>query len=318
MEGDLMKVFGPVPSRRLGRSLGVNNIPPKSCSYNCVYCQVGITGKLELERREFYAPEEIYQEVKARVEKLRGEGEGVDYITFVPDGEPTLDINLGKEASLLRELQIPLAVITNTSLIWREDVREDLSKFDLVSLKVDAVTPLLWKKVNRPHPKLKLEDILEGALRFRESFQGIIYTETMLIDGIDYSGEVERIAKYLSTLNPHKAFIGVPIRPPAEHWVLPAREEVVNFAYQVFKAYLGDKVELLINPEGSEFTITDDLEEEIISISSVHPIPEDYLRELLERKGYHWDRVEEMVTKGQLRKVEYLGRAFYILNFRKV
>ena len=312
-----MKVFGPVPSRRLGRSLGVNNIPPKNCTYNCVYCQVGITKRLELERRSFYSPEEIYQEVKEKVLKLRREGEPIDYITFVPDGEPTLDINLGKEASLLKEFQIPLAVITNASLIWREDVREDLSNFDLVSLKVDAAVPLLWRRINRPHPKLNLEDILDGALKFRKSFKGIIYTETMLIDGIDYSEEIERIAKYLSTLNPHKAFISVPIRPPAERWVSPPKEEIVNHAYQVFRSYLGDKVELLINPEGSNFTISDQLEEEIISISSVHPIPEDYLRRLLEERGLPWNRIEEMVSKGQLKRVEYLGRVFYMLNYSK-
>lgn len=140
-----MLAFGPVPSRRLGRSLGVNNIPAKICSYACVYCQIGKTLKMEVERRKFYEPERIYNDVSAKVKS----GERIDYITFVPDGEPTLDINLGKEAEMLRDFGIKLAILTNSSLIWREDVREDLMNFDLVSLKLDAVSDDIWRKVNR-------------------------------------------------------------------------------------------------------------------------------------------------------------------------
>jgi len=125
-----MIAFGPVPSRRLGRSLGVNNIPDKVCSFACVYCQIGRTLRMELERRPFYEPELIFAEVKKKVKEARARGEEIDYITFVPDGEPTLDINLGREIDLLRGLGIPLAILTNSSLLWREDVREDLLKFD--------------------------------------------------------------------------------------------------------------------------------------------------------------------------------------------
>ena len=120
-----MITFGPVPSRRLGRSLGINNIPPKICTYSCVYCQLGRTIKMQADRRAFYEPEKVFQDVKNKVEKAKGKGETIDYLTFVPDGEPTLDINLGREIELLRPLGIKVAVISNSSLIWREDVIAD-------------------------------------------------------------------------------------------------------------------------------------------------------------------------------------------------
>jgi wyosine [tRNA(Phe)-imidazoG37] synthetase (radical SAM superfamily) len=134
-----MIAFGPVPSRRLGRSLGINNILPKICTYSCVYCQLGRTLKMQVQRQAFYEPGEIWSAVSDKVEKVRETGEAIDYMAFVPDGEPTLDINLGREIELLKRLSLPVAVITNASLIWRQDVRTDLMAADWVSLKVDAV-----------------------------------------------------------------------------------------------------------------------------------------------------------------------------------
>ena len=123
-------VFGPVPSRRLGRSIGINNIPPKTCSYACVYCQLGKTSRMMAGREFFYDPEKIINAVKLKIKHAREKDESVDYLTFVSDGEPTLDCNLGKEIELLKSFGIKIAVITNASLIWREDVRQDLQKAD--------------------------------------------------------------------------------------------------------------------------------------------------------------------------------------------
>ncbi|MGZ8160751.1 MAG: radical SAM protein [Methylobacter sp.] len=135
----LMLVFGPVPSRRLGRSLGINNIPPKHCSYSCLYCQVGPTKATETQPRAFYSPEAIFDAVKQHLENLKARKETVDYLTFVPDGEPTLDAGLGKSIELLRGLNIKIAIISNASLIWQNQVREMLKMADWVSLKVDSV-----------------------------------------------------------------------------------------------------------------------------------------------------------------------------------
>ena len=146
-----MIAFGPVPSRRLGRSLGINNIPPKVCTFSCVYCQVGRTTKMQVGRSSFYEPEEILRVVQDKVERTRKVGEGIDYLTFVPDGEPTLDINLGREIDLLRPLGIKIGVISNASLIGREDVREELMRADWVSLKIDSTREKVWRRCDRPH-----------------------------------------------------------------------------------------------------------------------------------------------------------------------
>ena len=177
-------VFGPVPSRRLGRSLGVNNIPAKTCSYNCVYCQLGRTLSQVIDRRRFYSPQEILHSVEEHIRKLKDKE--IDYITFAASGEPTLDINLGKTADLLKSLGYPIAILTNSSLLYREDVRNDLLLFDYVSLKLDAVTTSIWRRVNRPHELLDLDRILDGVSGFRRLFKRRLVTETMLIEEVDY------------------------------------------------------------------------------------------------------------------------------------
>jgi len=149
-----MLVFGPVPSRRLGRSLGINNIPPKHCSYSCLYCQVGSTKATEMRPGHFYKPESIYQAVCQHLDKLKATNETVDSLTFVPDGEPTLDAGLGKSIELLRGLNIKIAVISNASLIWQHEVREILKMADWVSLKVDSVDASIWRTINRPCERL--------------------------------------------------------------------------------------------------------------------------------------------------------------------
>jgi len=307
-----MIAFGPVPSRRLGKSLGVNNIPDKVCSYACHYCQIGRTLRMEVERRSFYEPEFIFEEVSKKVEEARARGERIDYITFVPDGEPTLDANLGLEVELLRGLGVPLAILTNSSLIWREDVRNDLLAFDFVSLKLDAVSEPLWRRIDRPHKSLSLEKILDGMLAFRDDFKGTVVTETMLIN-VDYGNELERIADFLAELKPDKAYIAVPTRPPVEPWVEPAREELINLAYQLFSERLGEgRVEYLIGYEGNAFASTGNVEEDLLSITAVHPMREEAVRELLKKANADWGVVERLIREGKLIELEYGGKRFYM------
>ena len=301
-------VFGPAPSRRLGRSLGVSNIPYKICTYACVYCQIGRTLKMDVQRREFYSPKRIYDEVGKFLE------EDVDYITFVPDGEPTLDKNLGKTAEMLKDYGYPIAILTNSSLIWREDVREDLLSLDFVSLKLDSVSHELWRKIDRPHKSLELEKILDGMLEFRREFGGKVVTETMLVEGIPYDPEIQKIADFLEELSPDVAYIAIPTRPPAEGWVRPASAELVTRAYKVFSEKV--RVELLTGYEGNEFSSTGNTREDILAITSVHPMRRSAIEELLGKSGESWDLVEDMVRKGELRRVEYLGEEYYIRNFR--
>ena len=308
-----MIAFGPVPSRRLGRSLGINNIPAKVCSYSCIYCQLGRTVERSSERKRFYAPEEVFKDVERRFREVKRKGEVVDYLTFVPDGEPTLDENLGVEIDLLRELGVPIAILTNSSLIWREDVREDLLKLDLVSLKVDAVNERVWRRINRPEKSLKLQDILDGILEFSKKFKGKLITETMFVEGVEYGEEFEKIAEFLSRVKPDKAYVAIPTRPPAESWVKPAREETVNKAFQEFSKRLGEgKVEYLIGYEGEAFSSTGDLEENLLSITSVHPMREEGVKRLLKRANADWTVVERLLAEGKLIKLEYEGHIYYM------
>ena len=306
--------FGPVPSRRLGKSLGINNIPAKNCTYSCIYCQLGRTLNMMVERKAFYKPEEILKEVERKVKEATSRNERIDYLTFVPDGEPTLDINLGEEINLLKQIGIPVAVITNASLLWREDVEKDLMDADLVSLKVDAVSEELWRRINRPHKSLSLSKILGGVSNFTREFNHKIITETMLVEGIEYADEFEKIGEFLKELRSlDKAYIAIPTRPPAEEWVKPATEETLNRAFQTFTEKLGvDRVEYLIGYEGNAFAFTGNVEEDLLSITAVHPMRKEAITEFLKKANADWKRVEKLLSENKLVELEYEGNKYYM------
>ncbi len=308
-----MIAYGPVPSRRLGRSIGINNIPAKTCTYSCVYCQLGKTTRMTPDRQAFYEPEEIVSETKKHVERIREEEEGIDYLTFVPDGEPTLDLNLHRELELLRQLNLPIAILTNASLIWKKDLRNTLCDFDLVSLKIDAVSENMWRRIDRPHRSLSLEKILNGIVEFSEEYEGTIITETMFSDGVDYSDEIDRIAGFLAGIKIKRAYISIPTRPPAEDWVRQSSEDVLNHAFWSFSERLGtEKVELLIGYEGNAFSSTGDLEADLLSITSVHPMRKDAVKKLVERVDAKWDFVENLLQANKLIELEYQGEIYYM------
>ncbi|MGB9831785.1 MAG: radical SAM protein, partial [Fervidicoccus fontis] len=241
--------FGPIISRRLGLSLGVNNIPYKTCSYSCIYCQLGRTENFSIERREFYNWKEIVNDVERTVNELNGK---VDYITFVPDGEPLLDKNIGIEISEIKKRVSPkVAVITNSSLLYLEGARSDLSESDLASVKVDATREDVWRRINRPHPKLSLSNILDGIKEFSKTYRGKLITETMLVDGVNSETKsIEEVASFINSINPAKAYISIPVRPPAEQFVKSPSPDKLVEAHEIFKRILGEeKVELLNLPE---------------------------------------------------------------------
>jgi wyosine [tRNA(Phe)-imidazoG37] synthetase (radical SAM superfamily) len=306
--------FGPVPSRRLGKSLGINNIPPKTCSYSCVYCQLGKTNKIIANRQLFYKPQDILREVGRKVNNATVKNERIDYLTFVSDGEPTLDINLGEEISILRKLGKPIAVITNASLLWLAGVKQDLLNADYVSLKVDAVSEDLWRRINRPHKDLRLNVVLKGIQDFVEVFKGTVVSETMLVDGVDYTNEFERIAEFLAKLkNLNRAYVAVPTRPPTEAWAKPAREEAVNVAFQVFSEKLGvERVELLTGYEGNAFAFTGNVEQDLLSIMAVHPMRDESVSEFLSKANAGWQIIEELLGQGKLVELEFEGNKYYL------
>jgi wyosine [tRNA(Phe)-imidazoG37] synthetase (radical SAM superfamily) len=307
-----MVVFGPVPSRRLGRSLGINNVPAKRCSYSCIYCQLGPTKSLTTKRAPFYEPERILGAAKKQLDWLSPDDRALDYLTFVPDGEPSLDVNLKRTVSLLRELDTPIAVISNASMIWDEDVRDALLNADLVSLKVDAVAERIWRQVNRPHRLLKHKLILEGILEFSKEFSGDLITETMLIRSINYENELEPLAAFLSDISPEKSYIAVPTRPPCEEWVEPADEDLLNRAFQIFASRLGhEQVEYLMGYEGDAFASTGNVVHDLLSITSVHPMRKDAVSVLLNKNEADWSIVHRLLREQELVELEYGEHTFY-------
>ena len=307
--------FGPVPSRRLGRSLGINNIPPKICSYACVYCQLGKTIKMQVERQTFYQPNIIFKSVRDKVTQVLGQDETIDYLAFVPDGEPTLDINLGKIIESLKSLDIPVAVISNGSLIADQKVRTDLSRADWVSLKVDATSEDLWRTIDRSHGKLKLKNIMDGMLRFRDEFRSKLVTETMMIKGMnDSKAAVLEISRFLARLQPDIAYLSIPTRPPADKNIRPADPEVINSAYQIINDYV-DRVELLTGYEGNAFSFTGNVRNDILNITAVHPMRQDAVDEILSKAGAGWHLVEKMLQSGELVQSEFEDHTFFMRSF---
>jgi wyosine [tRNA(Phe)-imidazoG37] synthetase (radical SAM superfamily) len=311
--GEFMSlVFGPVPSRRLGRSLGINNIPPKSCSYSCRYCQVGPTAKTSVERRAFYEPAAIAREVSARLEELSRQGERVDYLTFVPSGEPTLDVGLGEAIAALKPLERKIAVITNGSLLWRADVRDELASADLVSVKIDAASERLWRNVNQPSPALRWNDVREGVAAFAERYEGTLLTETMLLAGVnDGDRALAQTAAFIARLAPDIAYLAVPTRPPAEADVAAPSEAVITKAYHLLAATL-PRVECLLGYDEEPFAAADDVREHLLSISSVHPMRRKEVEQVLRDAGEPWSVAQGLVDEGALRIATHEGHDFFI------
>ena len=310
--------FGPVPSRRLGNSLGVNNIPPKACTYSCIYCQLGPARPVNPAPRVFYNAHTVYEAVLDKVERSKAAGERIDYITFVSDGEPTLDIHLGHELELLKPLGVKTAVISNSTLITNDAVRESLSKAAWVSLKVDTVREKVWRRLNRPHKRLDLSAILKGIREFSRSYEGELAAETMLVKGVNDSREdLERVAEFLETVNLSCSYLSIPTRPPAVKSVRRPDEDSIIQSYQILSSRLAH-VELLTGYEGGMFSSTGNIEEDLLGITAVHPMRKDAVEELLLKSNSDWSLVQRLIDERQLVEVKFEGKKFILINLREV
>ncbi|HBG70767.1 MAG: radical SAM protein [Bacteroidetes bacterium GWF2_43_63] len=311
-----MITFGPVPSRRLGKSLGINNIPSrKLCSYSCVYCQVGITKYYTINRETFFTPDVIFSEVKNHL-SLLSENDKPDYLTIVANGEPTLDLNLGKTILRLKDFKIPIAVITNASLLFDVQVREDLNYADLVSVKVDAPDEAVWKKMNRPAKGLTFSKYLSGLQAFKDMFNGLLISETMLVAGVnDDAGCVAQTADLVAALSPSVAYLSIPTRPPADSSVKSPDESSINRAWNIFS----DKrinTELITGFEGTFVGVTGNVIEDIANMCSVHPIRDDVMCEILIKDKADETILSEMISSGYIAKVEHDGHFYYLRKFK--
>jgi len=184
-------------------------------------------------------------------------------------------------------------------------------------MKIDAVTEKIWRMVNRPYRTLKLDKILQGILEFSRIFKGELTTETMLIDNInDTSEEIQKIADFIAKLKPKKSYIAIPIRPPAEKWVKPATESIINMAYQIF-IDKSIRTEYLIGYEGDAFASTGNIEDDLLSITSVHPMREEAVKKILQNAGANWKTIEKLKKEDKLVETKFKEHKFYIRKLIK-
>lgn len=225
-------IFGPVPSRRLGRSLGVDLVPFKTCSYDCIYCQLGQTTCKTAERREWVPLDTVISELKSKL------AQKPDWITLSGSGEPTLYSRLDELIDRVHSTtDIPVAVLTNGSLLWQPEVRKQLMKADMVIPSLDAGNKAVFDAINRPAPEITFEKMLEGLIRFRQEFKNQYWLEVFFVEGINTADHQAReIADCAGQIQPDRVQLNTATRPPAE-----------KYAVQVSKARLSE-IAALFNP----------------------------------------------------------------------
>ncbi len=310
MEKSLKYVFGPVPSRRLGRSLGVNPIPFKTCNYSCVYCQLGKAIVFTNKREMFFPPEEMAHEI---IEVCSAKRNNIDYITFVGEGEPTLYRGLYTVSKMIKDnCALPLAIITNGALFSNGETRKDVSLFDVILIKVDADNERLFRKINRPHKDIHFEEVIEGFINLRKEFSGEVWVETMLIKGLNDSDEVLwGIRNIIDRINPHKRFVTIPTRPPAESWVKVPDSEVLFRSFRILDAIP------IYDVEHGEIDVSGfpTIDDAILSIIKRHPIRVDELKDILREYGDSRE-VEEviknLIERGGVKLKEHLGYTYIL------
>jgi wyosine [tRNA(Phe)-imidazoG37] synthetase (radical SAM superfamily) len=303
-------VYGPVPSRRLGQSLGIDTIPLKTCNWNCVYCQLGRTQPLTNQRKEYCPSGEILAEVREALE-TRKQGE-IDWVTFVGSGEPLLH---DKQGWLIRQVkgmtQLPVAVITNGSLLYLPEVRQELIAADAVLPSLDAGTADLYRKINRPHTELTFERLVEGLVAFRDEYLGELWVEVMLVGELNDTLQALRdIASVLERIRPDAVHINLPTRPPAETWVHPPSGESLMQAM----AILGNIAEVVHPAEGSfDLSGYDNVVDAVIGIITRHPMRQEELERSLERwsPGQVSQALAELTASGRAQVVERYGVRFW-------
>jgi len=305
-------VFGPVISRRFGLSLGINHLPKKVCTYSCVYCQLGRTWLLSHERKPFSDPEEIYRAVHMRLNELKKQGKIPNVLTFVSNGEPTLDSNLGEVILRLKSFNIPIAVITNGSLIHLPEIRNELLAADIVSVKVDSVREQNWREINRPHTELLLVSILEGLKSFSADYKGKLITETMIIYDINHTEEdIADLSKFIKDLHPLCAYLAIPLRPPAEKRVKPPDANEILHIYGNFSAqHIQSK--LMTYLPINDLTLEEQPIEKLLEVLKVHPIEESEILKYFKINGIHLDVLTSLVQTKTIIKKEIYGKDFYL------
>ena len=264
----MSQIFGPVPSRRLGFSLGIDTVPYKTCSLDCIYCQLGKTTNKTIERKEYISCEDILPEIE---EILLKQKERIDYITFSGSGEPTLNPKIKTMINSIKKLaSIPIAVLTNGTLLFQPETREELMEADLVIPSLDAISDEVFKKVNRPHHSLKIDKIIDGLSTFSQEFKGKIWLEIMIVKGInDSPQEIKRMTEVIEKIKLDKIQLNTVVRPPTEEFAQPVNLENLK----KIKRTLGEKCEIIagFKRPNQEF-YNKDIEKGILTMVKRRPV----------------------------------------------
>jgi wyosine [tRNA(Phe)-imidazoG37] synthetase (radical SAM superfamily) len=239
-------VYGPVPSRRLGRSLGVDLVPYKTCSYDCIYCQLGRTTNKTVERRQYVPAQDVLDEIRRSLEK----GIRPDYITLSGSGEPTLHSRLAEIIADIKGMtDAPIAVLTNGSLFWQDEVLRDVMEADLIIPSLDAGDAALFTYVNRPHEAVSFDRMVRGLVALRQAFPGQIWLEVMLLAGVTgLDAEVAKIKSLAADIQPDRVQLNTAVRPTAEDFAFALSAEELNRLARS----MGPEVEVISAFRGSE------------------------------------------------------------------
>ena len=300
-------IFGPIPSRRLGRSLGISPLPKKTCNYSSIYCQLGRTDHMTNQRQEFYQTEDILKEFR---EYLK-DSDKFDIVTVVGEGEPTLCSNLGELICGLKEMtEKPVAVITNGALLSDPQVREELCHADMVLPSLDAYDQETAKRIDRPYGTIRFEEEFQGLKEFCEMYQGELWLEIMLVDGInDDEKSIGKFKELLKELRYDRLYLNTPVRPPAEEGVNVVTPERMQYAVEELG---GISIEMLSS--GSFFSEIEDDYEAVKSIIGRHPMNQFELNGFLDsRKTADKEALmKRMKEDEEIAVIDYKG----ILTFR--
>jgi wyosine [tRNA(Phe)-imidazoG37] synthetase (radical SAM superfamily) len=265
-------------------------------------------------RKDYGDPDQIMYLTENRLVELSRTGRMPDTITLVPNGEPTLDKQIANIIASLKIFGIPIAIITNASLLWQSEVQSDLAEADIVSVKVDTIDEPTWKKINRPHGSLIFSEILKGIQLFAASFNGKLISETMLVESLnDDDSQAAGLAQYLKSIEPTNVYLSLPLRPPAESSVIPPdREKIHEFnrkmeEYGIHSTLLGDLPESDVDKKSGQM-------DEIISILKVHPLNRKELKKILHEKNLTWDQLVNLVDEGIILEKRTQGEVFYAFN----
>ena len=239
-------LYGPVPSRRLGRSLGVDLVPLKTCSFDCIYCQLGSTDKPTLERAEYVSADEIAREM----EELLADCPRPDYVTLAGSGEPTLNSALGEIVDRIKQIiDVPVALLTNGSLLHRQTVREECADVDLLMPSLDAGNEEMFRYINRPHPDLTLEMLVDGLVAMRDEFEGEIWLEVFILLGVNsFVAQVQELQEHIERIRPDRIQLNTAVRPPAEEFAYP----VARKRLEEISEMLGPKCEIIADVAPAE------------------------------------------------------------------